>query len=83
MLRCPKCNRIYQDGPQKFCMNDGQRLMLVDDSLSPVEDITPVISPRLTPPGELLTEATIMPPLENTHDSGNTGDPSDGLHNKR
>ena len=27
MLRCPKCNRTYQDDMQKFCTHDGGRLV--------------------------------------------------------
>lgn len=27
MLYCPKCNNIYEDGTQRFCTNDGSRLL--------------------------------------------------------
>jgi len=30
MKRCPKCNRTYPSGTQRFCTNDGEMLVVVD-----------------------------------------------------
>ena len=38
MKRCPKCNRTYPTGNQRFCTNDGELLVVVD---APPADTTP------------------------------------------
>lgn len=33
MLYCPKCNTTYEDGSQRFCLNDGGRLLPAPSSI--------------------------------------------------
>ena len=33
MLYCPKCNATYEDGSQRFCLNDGGRLLPAPSSI--------------------------------------------------
>lgn len=33
MLYCPKCNATYEDGAQRFCLNDGRRLLPAPSSI--------------------------------------------------
>jgi hypothetical protein len=65
MLRCPKCSRVYQDGTQRFCTRDGMRLQNGDEIVhQTLERIPTGQLPRLTAPGELVSEVVIMPPEE-------------------
>lgn len=41
MLRCPKCNRTYENDAQKFCTRDGGRLIVVETE-------TPGFNPNAT-----------------------------------
>lgn len=66
MLRCPKCSRVYQDGTQRFCTLDGVRLQSDDEIIRQFERIPTGQLPRLTAPGELLSETVIMPPNDFT-----------------
>ena len=61
MLRCHKCSRDYEDGTQRFCANDGGRLLRVDQ---PVEIHSRRNFGRRTPPGELMVETAIAPPVD-------------------
>ncbi len=37
MLYCPKCQRSYQEGTQRFCISDGVRLMVTPDAVKVAE----------------------------------------------
>ncbi len=37
MLYCPKCQRSYQEGTQRFCISDGVRLMATPDAVKIAE----------------------------------------------
>jgi hypothetical protein len=61
MLRCPKCSRIYQDGSQRFCVNDGGRLLSVGAAPSAAAEQHAANGDlsRRTAPGELMFETVI------------------------
>jgi hypothetical protein len=56
MLRCPKCNRSYQDDMQKFCTHDGGRLV-------PDFERPQVFDPNATVQGHLANlDIPVTPP---------------------
>ncbi|HKO59749.1 MAG TPA: hypothetical protein VJV03_01200 [Pyrinomonadaceae bacterium] len=76
MKRCPKCNRSYPDGNQKFCTLDGAPLVSADEGFDPNATIisTSNLAGQPTPPAPPTvdlnrTVAASAPPP----DAGRTG----------
>ena len=69
MLRCPKCNRTYQDDMQKFCTHDGGRLVPDIEREKPFDPNATVTAgssnldiPSFMPATERDLEATLVTP---------------------
>lgn len=63
MLICPKCQKVYEDGAQRFCLNDGARLNPQNAKINPAQS-TGIFSGVLNKKGlfEERAELKNLPP---------------------
>lgn len=76
MLYCPKCNATYKDGSQRFCLNDGGRLLPAPSSIKAAATSQGVFASilRSTPENESKTppRVFIAEPLQDERNSFHT-----------
>lgn len=76
MLYCPKCNATYEDGSQRFCLNDGGRLLPAPSSIKAAATSQGVFASilRSSPENESKTapRVFIAEPLQDERNSFHT-----------
>lgn len=78
MLYCPKCNATYEDGSQRFCLNDGGRLLPAPSSIKAAANSQGVFasilrsSPEEENAGKSAPRVFVAEPLQDERNSFHT-----------
>lgn len=78
MKRCPKCNTDYFDNMLDFCLDDGERLLILKQKNVDLKETSPTQTETVVLNNQMIPDV-FVPPDEKT---GLQNEPQSGLQNK-